>query len=154
VSRTAIVVGGGVIGSAAAWRLAVRGLDVTLLEQFEPGHTLGSSYGSSRIFRLAYPDTLYTSLALSALGLWRELEEESGSEVLTLTGGVDHGPEHALQPLRDSLAAVGQASGTLDPTEAAGCAGVRVAGLWYALSVVAAAVRWPCRPGSGGAPGS
>jgi glycine/D-amino acid oxidase-like deaminating enzyme len=34
-----IVVGGGAMGSAAAWHLAERGRDVLLLERFEPGHT-------------------------------------------------------------------------------------------------------------------
>jgi sarcosine oxidase len=48
-----IVVGGGAMGSAAAWQIASRGLDVILLERFEPGHTHGASHGASRIFRLS-----------------------------------------------------------------------------------------------------
>ena len=53
-SEHVVVVGAGAMGSAAAWRLALRGYRVTLLEQFEPGHVRGASHGSSRIFRHAY----------------------------------------------------------------------------------------------------
>ncbi|GLY30069.1 FAD-dependent oxidoreductase [Kineosporia sp. NBRC 101731] len=61
-----IVVGGGAMGSAAAWQLAGRGLDVLLLERFELGHTQGASHGASRIFRLSYPDPLHIGLARRA----------------------------------------------------------------------------------------
>ena len=57
-----IIVGAGLAGSAAAWAASARGLDVVLLEQFEPGHRNGSSHGSARIFRRAYPDELYVRL--------------------------------------------------------------------------------------------
>src|SRR4029077_5206737 len=40
-----LVVGGGVMGSAAAWQLARRGRDVVLLERFAPGHVNGASHG-------------------------------------------------------------------------------------------------------------
>ena len=69
-----IVVGGGAMGSAAAWQLAQRGADVLLFEQFEAGHTKGASHGASRIFRLSYKHQEYIQLAYEALGLWRELE--------------------------------------------------------------------------------
>ncbi|WP_010594199.1 FAD-dependent oxidoreductase, partial [Rhodococcus sp. P14] len=67
-----VIVGGGVIGSAAAWRLAARGKAVILLEQFEPGHRRGASHGSSRIYRQAYDGEFYTALAGRALPLWRD----------------------------------------------------------------------------------
>ena len=35
------------------------------------GHDRGSSHGAGRIFRLAYPDRRYVSLALRARELWR-----------------------------------------------------------------------------------
>ncbi len=41
-----VVIGGGAMGSAAAWALARRGRQVTLLEQFGPGHRIGASHGS------------------------------------------------------------------------------------------------------------
>jgi sarcosine oxidase len=105
------------MGSSAAWHLAGRGHDVTLLEQFDPGHDRGSSHGSSRIFRLAYPEAFYVQLAVRALPLWRQLEAETGATVLTLTGAVDHGPEAATRALHEALSAAGQANELLTPAE-------------------------------------
>ena len=51
-----VVIGAGAMGSAAAWWLARRGREVLLVEQFDRGHTKGSSHGGSRIFRYAYAD--------------------------------------------------------------------------------------------------
>src|ERR1700710_1683314 len=86
-----VVVGGGAMGSAAAWQLARRGVDVTLLERFIPGHTNGASHGASRIFRVSYPDQVYVDLAREAHRYWLELEDLTGAELLTITGGVEHG---------------------------------------------------------------
>jgi sarcosine oxidase len=83
------VVGAGVMGSAAAWALAARGADVTLYEQFDDGHTRGSSHGRTRIFRLAYPEPYWVELAQEALAGWRGLERESGRELLGLFGLVE-----------------------------------------------------------------
>ncbi|GAB3680042.1 FAD-dependent oxidoreductase [Angustibacter aerolatus] len=112
-----IVVGGGVMGSSAAWHLAGRGHDVVLLEQFGPGHDLGSSHGSSRIFRLAYADPFYVDLAVRALPLWRRLEDEAGAELLDLTGALDHGPAPATEPLVGALSAAGREVQRLAPAE-------------------------------------
>ncbi|WP_029292209.1 N-methyl-L-tryptophan oxidase [Cellulomonas sp. HZM] len=86
-----VVVGGGVMGSAAAWRLAARGRDVLLLERFAPGHANGASHGSSRIYRTTYASDDYLDLAQEALRLWRRLEDETSSDLLTITGAVSHG---------------------------------------------------------------
>jgi sarcosine oxidase len=94
-----LVVGGGAIGSATAWQLAKRGVDVVLLERWAPGHHHGSSHGASRIFRLAYAREPYGRLALEAAALWRELEEESGQVLLEVTGGLDIGSEGDLAPI-------------------------------------------------------
>ncbi|WP_328911674.1 MULTISPECIES: FAD-dependent oxidoreductase [unclassified Streptomyces] len=117
--RRVIVVGGGVMGSSAAWHLASRGTEVTLFEQFAPGHTRGSSHGTSRIFRLAYADPFYVSLAVRALPLWRQLEEETGTEVLTLTGALDHGPAAATEALWNALTAAGRPAERLTPDQVA-----------------------------------
>ncbi|MFF2719378.1 FAD-dependent oxidoreductase [Streptomyces sp. NPDC058011] len=130
-----LVVGGGLMGAAAAWRLSVRGHQVTVLERFGPGHDRGSSYGSSRIFRLAYAEPSYTELALRALPLWRALEEESGQPVLTLTGAVDHGLPEALDRLADVLAGAGRSAQRLSPEE--------VAGRWPGLRADTAALYHP-----------
>ena len=64
---------------------------MTILEQFELGHARGSSHGSSRIFRLSYPDPHYVRLAQQALAGWRELEDEVGEELIIRTGALDIG---------------------------------------------------------------
>jgi monomeric sarcosine oxidase len=80
------VVGAGIMGSATAYALARDGRDVTLYEQFEVGHTRGSSHGRSRIVRLAYPEVEFVELAQESFDGWRELEREAGVELLELNG--------------------------------------------------------------------
>ncbi|DAZ94966.1 TPA: hypothetical protein N0F65_000061, partial [Lagenidium giganteum] len=84
-----IVIGAGLMGSAAARELAVHHQRVLLLEQFEFLHSKGSSHGPSRIFRLAYPDTTYTAMCKRSLEQWREIEAESGEQLLRFTGELD-----------------------------------------------------------------
>src|ERR1700744_5933178 len=73
-----IIVGAGLAGSAAAGAPSARGLDVVVLEAFGPGHRNGSSHGSARIFRRAYPDPLYVRLTGAAGEQWRRLEDQAG----------------------------------------------------------------------------
>ncbi|HYF51476.1 MAG TPA: N-methyl-L-tryptophan oxidase, partial [Planctomycetota bacterium] len=92
------IVGGGAMGTAAAYHLAKRKKDVHLFEQFVIGHELGSSHGYSRVIRRAYfehPD--YVPLVDRSYELWRELEKESGESLLTVTGIVEMGkPESEI----------------------------------------------------------
>src|SRR5919106_1767429 len=92
-----IVVGGGAMGSAAAWRLARTGHRVRLLEQFALGHENGSSHGPSRMIRIAYPAPEYVHLGQEAFRLWDELqlEAESGEALLLRTSGMNVGLPHA-----------------------------------------------------------
>jgi len=88
-----IVIGLGADGSAAAAHLARREASVVGLEAFVRGHTNGSSGGLTRVIRLAYyehPD--YVPLLVRAWELWRELEADTGGEILRQTGGVYVGP--------------------------------------------------------------
>jgi sarcosine oxidase len=83
------VIGLGAMGSAALWRVAARGAGVVGFERFEPGHDKGSSHGDSRIIRTAYYEgPHYVPLVQSAFPLWRRLEEESGTALLTMTGAL------------------------------------------------------------------
>lgn len=84
----AIVVGGGVMGTAAARSLGELGRETVLFEQFDVGHARGSSHGPTRIFRLAYPEEDYVRLAQRALASWRRLEEAAGETLLVQTGGL------------------------------------------------------------------
>ncbi len=106
-----VVVGAGAMGSATAWWLARRGRAVALVEQFEQGHTRGSSHGATRIFRYAYPDPRYVRMAQEALPLWRDLEDDAGVGLLERTGGLDHGPP-ASSP-RSSMRCTGAGSSTM-----------------------------------------
>lgn len=86
-----VVVGGGIAGVATARALAQAGRGVLLLERFALGHTRGSSHGSSRIFRLTYPDAQYVRLAQGALEGWRQLEAECDETLILRTGSLDFG---------------------------------------------------------------
>jgi sarcosine oxidase len=109
-----IVVGAGVMGLATARALARDGRDVLLLEQFELGHDRGSSHGTSRIFRLSYPEEPLVRLAQEALPLWRELEAEAGQALLEQTGSLEFGDWEAN---RGALAAAGADYEVLEAAE-------------------------------------
>src|SRR5699024_11263790 len=94
-----IVIGAGLAGAAAAYSLTARGEDVTVVERHTPANDRGSSHGSARIFRYAYPDRLYTELVVRSRGLSDALEAEAGTELITRTGAIDHGDaRHVSQP--------------------------------------------------------
>ncbi|WP_091037488.1 N-methyl-L-tryptophan oxidase [Microbacterium oxydans] len=85
-----IVIGAGAIGSAAAYWLAQAGAErVLVLEQFELGHAFGSSGDHSRIIRRAYHREEYTRLTDAMFAAWAQVEERSGLQVYTKTGGID-----------------------------------------------------------------
>jgi sarcosine oxidase len=89
-----IVIGLGAWGSSALWRLAASGISVLGLEQFGIGHSLGSTHGSTRVFRVAcleHPDLV--PMALRSRELWRELETATGRTLLTQTGALMMGAE-------------------------------------------------------------
>ena len=88
-SYDVIVIGLGGMGSAAAYRLAGRGLRVLGLDRHRPVHDQGSSHGGSRITRQAYfEDPAYVPLLLRAAELWPEVEAASGRTIAVWTGGV------------------------------------------------------------------
>src|SRR5580658_6774547 len=102
-----VVIGAGLAGSAAAWALARRGRSVAVLEAFQAGHRRGSSHGSARIFRRAYPDPLYVRLTGQAQRLWRLLADEAGEEVVLTTGGLDYGPARTQEKMYEILTGFG-----------------------------------------------
>jgi sarcosine oxidase len=90
-----VVIGLGVMGSAALRELARRKLSVLGIEQFAVGHDRGSSHGATRIIRLAYFEhPSYVPLVQRAYALWRELEASTGQKLLHVTGVAEMGPPH------------------------------------------------------------
>ena len=87
-----VVVGAGIAGAATARALAGYPGSVLLLEQYALGHDRGSSHGTSRIFRLNYPDERFVRMALAADAAWRELEAERGERLIDRVGCLDLGP--------------------------------------------------------------
>jgi sarcosine oxidase len=121
-----VVVGAGGLGSATAWQLARRGIDVVLLERFGFGHKRGASHDTSRILRRSYHTPAYVALANEAYDDWALLERESGEQLVTTTGGLD------LFPPDSSTAAI-------DYTTSMAARGVD----YDELTVAEAAARWP-----------
>lgn len=93
-----IVLGGGTMGTAAAWALARRGASVLVIEQFGHIHALGSHGGGTRIFRHAYAEgPEYVPLMFQADRLWCDVEEQLGTDIVLRVGmlemdapGYDH----------------------------------------------------------------
>ena len=82
-----VVVGAGVFGSSLAWWLSRGGHELTLVDQFEPGDPRATSGGETRLMRCSHGgDMLYAESARRARTLWRELEAETGADILIETG--------------------------------------------------------------------
>src|SRR3954465_3894937 len=85
------------MGSGTLCHLPLRGARARGLEQFGPGHSLGSSHGDSRIIRETYFEhPLYVPLVQRAHHLWRELEENTGKSLMKITGGLMIGPPEGM----------------------------------------------------------
>jgi sarcosine oxidase len=85
----AIVVGLGAVGGAAAYQLARRGASVIGIDRYSPPHALGSSHGDSRITRRAIGEgEQYTPLVARSNQIWRDIEAQTGADLLTVTGGL------------------------------------------------------------------
>jgi len=85
-----IVLGGGTMGTAAAWALGKRGLKTLLLEQFHHVHDRGSHGGETRVIRHAYAESPeYVPLVRRADQLWQELQASVGEQVLVRCGGLE-----------------------------------------------------------------
>ena len=89
----AIVLGLGVMGSAALHRLALAGLRVRGIERFDVPNAMGSSHGGTRVTRKAYfEDARYVPLLERSWTLVREMEAARRETLLIQTGGLYFGP--------------------------------------------------------------
>ena len=120
-SHDVIVIGAGGMGSASAYHLAKSGADVLVLEQFQRGHTFGSSHGATRIIRFFYDKPFYTELMKTAYAEWRALESVSRKSLLFITGSVGIGAKGNPygRAARRSLDAAGVESEWWDATQLA-----------------------------------
>ncbi|MDP9358070.1 MAG: N-methyl-L-tryptophan oxidase [Chloroflexota bacterium] len=120
VHFSVIVLGGGTMGSAAAWALGKRGVRSLVLEQFRHVHTMGSHGGKTRIIRHAYAESPdYVPLVQRADRLWQELEAEAGDRILYRSGGLDLAAPgfHHARDARTSAERFGLPFDWLDGTE-------------------------------------
>ena len=81
------IIGAGVMGAAAACEVARNSTArVALIDLARLPNPRAASTDHSKVFRFAYPDSLYVRLAVDALAGWRAIEEETGAQLLTPTG--------------------------------------------------------------------
>jgi sarcosine oxidase len=84
-----VVIGLGAVGSATLYRLALAGVRAIGIDRFHPPHDRGSSHGESRITRLAVGEgETYAPLVRRSHAIWRELEEQTGAQLMLRTGGL------------------------------------------------------------------
>lgn len=88
-----IVIGLGAMGSAACYQVAKRGARVIGIDRYTPPHTLGSTHGETRITRLAIGEgEQFVPFAMRSHEIWRELESQTGADLMTTTGGLIMSP--------------------------------------------------------------
>jgi sarcosine oxidase len=81
------VLGLGAIGSAAVYQLSRRKARVLGIDRYSPPHTCGSTHGETRITREAIGEGEHlTPLARRSHTLWREIEQETGKSLLSVSG--------------------------------------------------------------------
>ncbi|WP_080056390.1 N-methyl-L-tryptophan oxidase [Spirosoma aerolatum] len=116
----AIVIGLGAMGSATLYQLSRQTPHVLGIDQFAPPHTQGSTHGDTRITRQAIGEGLhFVPLTLRSYQIWRELEQQSGEKLLTITGGLFVGQQYATVRTRNKP---GWLSTTLEAAEQFGIA--------------------------------
>jgi sarcosine oxidase len=92
IRKDVVVIGLGAFGSAALWRLAQRGADVAGIERHGIGHHLGSSHGTTRLFRIACQEHPgLPPIALKSLELWTELGDQTGERLVRQSGCLSTG---------------------------------------------------------------
>lgn len=88
MAHDVIVVGLGAMGAGATYQLAKRGQAVLGLDMYPSGHQEGSSHGHHRMIRRSAVGPEMDRMTGRAFELWRELEAESGQNIMNLIGEV------------------------------------------------------------------
>ncbi|MGY2210174.1 FAD-dependent oxidoreductase [Pseudomonas pergaminensis] len=108
-----IVIGLGIMGASALWRVALKCNRVLGIDTSGPTHRHGSSQGESRIFRRAYWEgDKYLPLLNHANLLWNELEQSIMTQLLYRTGGLFIG-SRSSQIIAGSIHTARQGKATL-----------------------------------------
>jgi sarcosine oxidase len=114
IRKDVIVIGLGGFGSAALWRLAHLGVDVAGVERHGIGHHLGSSHGTTRLFRIACQEHPgLAPVALKSLELWAGLGNQTGQQLVRQSGCLSVGAPDSL-PVRGAIAAAAAAGLPVD----------------------------------------
>ncbi len=106
-----IVIGRGLMGSAAARHLALSGAEIALIGPVEPVdktvHTgvFGSHYDEGRITRSLDGDHDWSLLSSRSIGRYRNIEAASGIRFFSETGAMIAGPEGACMRTLQSIKA-------------------------------------------------
>ena len=84
-----VIIGGGIVGVATAYHLALRGLtDVAVIERDQL--TAGSTWHAAGGFHAINADTRVAALQKYTIGLYPQVEEESGQSTgLKMSGGIE-----------------------------------------------------------------
>jgi glycine/D-amino acid oxidase-like deaminating enzyme len=92
-----VVAGGGIFGQVIAWRLAVRGHTVAVVEPIGPGNASSQSGDRSRIVRAFYDEPCFAEAGHLALAMWARWSAELGARLVEPIGVLylDRGSEAA-----------------------------------------------------------
>jgi monomeric sarcosine oxidase len=82
------IAGGGVMGAATAYSISrISKNRILLLDRYGVGNEYCSSNDVNRVFRYSYGnDESYTRMAVESLRLWKEIEKETGQQLLIPSG--------------------------------------------------------------------
>lgn len=80
------VAGGGIFGQIIAWRAALRGHHVTVVEPRGPGNAASASGDRTRLVRALYDEPCFTEAGHRSLALWSQWSRELSAELVVKTG--------------------------------------------------------------------
>jgi sarcosine oxidase len=84
---TIVVIGAGILGATLGHRLSVDGWDVTIIDQHPVGSSFAASASESRLIRFSQGANRADTLAAwESRSLWRQIEAETGAELLAEVG--------------------------------------------------------------------
>jgi sarcosine oxidase/L-pipecolate oxidase len=94
-----VVIGGGPIGLASAYRCASSGKSVLVLERFNFFNQSGSSNDLVRMFRTMYTQDFMANLAFQSIASWQELEHDAAESLIWMSGLLNFGdPDYQSGP--------------------------------------------------------